>query len=167
MSQVTPAAKREIDGHHYTVYMLDPDTSIDVAADLEKWILPALGELAGLASDDADASIQQALAGAIRQFVAGSDKVTIKQLIRTMMRVTVCEGVGRLSEGDVWKAHFHGRFWPMLKVTAFAVEVNFMDFFGGLAGIRTWVAGQMKDLGIGESPSESPPEPDGTNTESS
>lgn len=156
---------REIDGHTYTVYMLDPDTAIDMAADLQKWLLPALGELAGLASDERDGLVQQALAGAIRQFTSGADAATVKRLVRTMMRVTVCQGVGKLGDGDAWKAHFHGKFWTMLKVTAFAVEVNFLDFFGGAAGIRTWVTGHLKDLRAGD-PSVSPPAPAGTSTAS-
>jgi len=134
--------------------MLDPDTAIDIAADLQKWILPALGELAGLASDEADGIVQQAIAGAIRQFVSGADKATIKRIIHTMLRVVVCDGVGKLSDGDAWKAHFHGRYWQMLRVTAFAVEVNFLDFFGGLAGIRTWVTGQLANLRPGSSVSQ-------------
>jgi hypothetical protein len=144
--------------------MMDPDTAIDVSVDLQKWFLPAVGELAGLAGEEGDSVLQSSIAGAVRAFVAGADKTTIKRTIKTMMRFTTCEGVGKLSNGDAWKTHFHGRYWAMMRVVAFAVEVNFTDFFGGLAGIRTWVIGQLAEQEKADS--QSPPAYAGTSSDS-
>lgn len=161
MTQDNPRT-REIDGRTYSVLMLDPDRAIDVATDLQRWLLPAVSELLTVDSteDDDDPKLAAAIASGIRAFVAGSDKDTTRRLIETMMTVTTCKDVGRLGGKEkVWRVHFQGRFWTMIKVTAFAVEANFSDFFEGLAGTRISVIGQA--MGLGKGPSGSHETSDG------
>ncbi len=135
---------REIDGHTYTVHHLDPDRALSIACELEHLLLPAVGEILAVDKDGEDGIARKAVAAALQRFVSQADEARVKKVVSTMMRVTTCNGVGQL--GDAWKLHFHGRFWSMLKVTAFAVEVNFFDFFADSAGTRTSLTGLLKDL---------------------
>lgn len=157
---------REIDGHRYTVHFLDPDTAIEIACDLEHLVMPAISEMLTVDKDAADASAtRKAVAAALQRFVAQSDKQRIQKLVHTMMQVTSCDGVGLLGQGNAWKVHFHGRFWPMMRVVVFALEVNFFDFFGDLAGTLSSGTGPWAEILKGAF--ASPPAPAGTSGASS
>lgn len=160
-----PFQERTLDGHTYTAHYLDPDTALEMACELEHLILPALGQLATVAVDPD--RISDAITQAVAKLVAATEPPRVQKLVRTMMSVVTCQGVGSLK--TAYQAHFIGKFWTLIQVVAFAVEVNFLDFFDGLAGIRTWVAGRIEELekigNLGDS--GSPPNADGTSGASS
>ncbi|HKI86166.1 MAG TPA: hypothetical protein VKA53_05435 [Thermoanaerobaculia bacterium] len=156
---------REIDGFAYTVHFLDPDRAIDMACELEQLIMPALSEMITVEKDGDTSVLRKAVASAVQRFVLSSDRDRVRKLVHTMMQVTTCDGVGRLGEGEAWKAHFLGRFWSMIRVTVFAVEVNFFDFFGDSGDTLSSVIAQLKEILKGAF--DSPPAPAGTSTASS
>ncbi len=162
MSQTT-SHEREIDSVRYTVHYLDPETAITIFAELEQLLLPALGQVAGVVLEDgaeSDALVQGSIAAALRELAAAGDAARLKRIVAAMMRVTTAAGVGVLGGNDaLWRVHFQGKFFTMVKVTAFALEVQYRDFFGGIGSIRTWVRSHLPAKEA--APSGSPPAPVG------
>lgn len=154
MSQVDFETK-EIDGHTYKVYMMDPLLATDLLTDLCQLLAPALGALGGVLVKEKGDVLQKALDGfeesdktnidvaferAVLGFFGRLDKTKQREWIDMLAKVSVLI----TSEGKepglstVLRKHFQGRVFAMYKWLAFALKVQFRDFFSGT------------DLGIGQ-----------------
>lgn len=139
MSQQDSQTKT-IDGHTFTVHMLDPFDAQDMLVDISQALGPALGGLAGAASSvlgskkvDSLLDIELGdpkLASSLGSLFAGLEKRKLRELMQTMAEVTIYEGKeksGRLQ--DVAKVVFAGNLPLMYKWFWFALQVNFENFF--------------------------------------
>ncbi len=148
MSQ-TDAKSRTIDGHTYKVMMLDPLVASDVLIDIGKVLAPALGAIGGFALGDKDAvaklldgedgaegekESESRLSPAFERAVIGLvdrlDKAKLREIVDLLAKVSFLVG----SEGEaqlrtVFPVHFRGRLKTMYRWLAFALEVQFADFF--------------------------------------
>jgi hypothetical protein len=147
MSQLD-AETKEIDGHTYKVMMLDPLVATDLLADIGQILAPTLGAIGGVlakekgdtlnkmfdgfeADDDTniDAAIEKAVVGFFQRF----DKAKQRELIQTLAKVTVVV----MPDGkeprlqDTFQIHFRGRLKALYQWLAFALKVQFQDFFSG------------------------------------
>ena len=147
MSQ-TDFEQKEIDGHVYKVMMLDPLIATDLLADLGQIMAPTMGALGGLiAKEKGDAltkmldgfnsedntSIDVAVEKAIVGFFGKFTKEKQREIIGIMTKVTIIV----LPDGkeprlqDTFEVHFRGRILTLYKWLAFALKVQFQDFFSG------------------------------------
>lgn len=152
MSQKTEHS-RTIDGKTYVVLMLPPLEAHDVLMDLTKTVLPSFGNLlasfvgspagggeepGGAASSFWDlieqVSDREQMAEAFHALARSLDKEQVRALMRRMAELTrVQMGERQPTLSDVFDAHFQGRIMSMYRWLAYALEVNFGDFFGSLA----------------------------------
>lgn len=156
---------RVIDGTTYEVGMLNPDVALDLMGDVLRLLGPAVGPMLGAGKDDSDARIAEVAGTALVALGSAADKALVRNIVATLMRVTVAQGVGKLEDNGLRQLHFHGRVFTMLKVVAFAVEVNYADFFDGMANTLTSAAGRVAALR--EAAFGSPPVPAGISGASS
>lgn len=154
MSQVDHEV-REIDGYTYKVLMLDPLLATDLLTDLCQLLAPALGALGGVMVKEKGDILQKALDGfeaddktnidtaferAVLGFFGRLDKAKQREWIGMLAKVTMLvlpDGKEPML-GPVFTKHFQGRIFAMYKWMAFALKVQFRDFFSGT------------DLGIGQ-----------------
>lgn len=148
MSQADNHSK-EIEGHVYKVFMLDPLVASDLLADIGHVLAPTLGALGGVLAKEKgdgleklldgaepgegesniDAAIERAVLGFFERF----DKTRQRALIDTLAKVTVVV----LPDGKepqlnaVFSVHFRGRLKAMYLWLAFALKVQFESFFSG------------------------------------
>jgi hypothetical protein len=145
MSQMDGKA-REIEGHTYRVRMLDPMVASDLLVDIGKVIAPALGAIGGFAlgekdgvskllEGDGNGSGETVVGSAFERGVVGFvdrlEKQKLREIVETMARATALV-VGPQEEPELWplfNAHFGGRLVAMYKWLAFALEVQYADFF--------------------------------------
>ncbi len=116
----------------YTVYPLDPLTAIDLSVDIGKTLGPAFGALFGGAG-----GIEEVVERKV-DFGAGAallfqhlDKATLRAAMKTLAKVTHAGGVPL---DPIFAAHFHGKLGVMMRWFAFALKVQFADFFEGWGG---------------------------------
>jgi hypothetical protein len=154
MSQVDYEVK-EIDGYTYKVLMLDPLLATDLLTDLCQLLAPALGALGGVLVKERGDVLQKALDGfdadektnidvaferAVLGFFGRLDKAKQREWIAMLTKVTMLV----LPDGKepmlspIFLKHFQGRVFAMYKWLAFALKVQYRDFFSGT------------DLGIGQ-----------------
>lgn len=154
MPAVVRSMDRDIGGYNYHVSCIDPESAFDIFVDLVQVVAPGVATavgglqdvfeaLARARSGDSDQSTVGAILLAsddvragLRALVAGLDKTKMRAAMKTFSQVTtVRDGDGKASKlADVWTAHFTGRFAAQLEWFAFAIEVNYLDFFNMLAG---------------------------------
>lgn len=122
--------ERIIDGHTWAVTQLPPTRSLKLMARLLKIVGPALGQglSAGADLDKADIS---AFGPAIEKLLLQLDGDTLDAVVKESLATARIDGQEALVGFEVT---FHGRLVELLKGVAFALEVNYSDFFGGLVG---------------------------------
>lgn len=139
MSQ-TDTQSTTIDGHTFTVAMLDPFVAQDIMVDVVQAIGPALGGVAGAAGSVLGAQKVNSLldiklddpklAAGLTGLFKGLNKAKLRELMRIMMSVTVYEGENGSAKLDkVAAALFRGNLQLMYGWFWFALRVNFADFF--------------------------------------
>lgn len=123
---------RTIDGHVYEVFALPAWTAVEVFHALTKALAPAV---AGVAAAEGSNGVA-ALTGSLERMVAqlpAPELVRLSKLLLTGARVVVN---GQSAEVNaISDVHFQGRVLALFKVVAFAVEVNFPDFFAAFRGV--------------------------------
>ena len=156
MSQVDGTTET-IDGFQYTVMMLAPEDSIDLLVDIAKVIGPSLGKAADAAGDGDDqkglnAFLDQEInkeffSGIVRTMTDRLDKQAVRRAMKMLSEKTfvTIDKDGKTIKAKlntVFAAHFLGRPLSILKWFAFALKVNYGNFFGALGG--AFVQGQAK-----------------------
>lgn len=165
MSQTDPH-QAEIDGHTYTMYMLDPFVASDWAVRLSKIFGPALGDLAGaLAAAEAGESgffatklepnkVSDAIAGVFSRMQSND----VRELVTALGGQTELhlEGDQRVKlDNKQASNHFKGRVGAMYRFMKWGIEVQFADFFEGL---RPLLATAQEMMIPTNSKSPSPPD---------
>lgn len=158
MSQIQPHTET-IDGEEYTVYMLSPLVAMDLLVDLSKMLGPGLGPLADAMSGavkgegvNIGALLDMEIGGDVFSRAAESlfgnlDKGVVRTAIQTLAEVSQIGGA------PLWKTfevHFRGRLGTMSKWLAFALKVQYGDFFSALTGQR--LSGQGMTPAVSLSP---------------
>lgn len=145
MSQ-SDSQSKTFDGTLYTVYMLPPKTARKILVRVFQVLGPSLGE----AFTRDDEKLSAAIGPIVREF---TDRISDEDLDWIMDALT---GVTTISPGgektiqlrSVFDAQFKGKIGTMFKWFAFALEVQFSDFFGGSAGgLGQLLAGIKETLG--------------------
>ncbi|HWJ97515.1 MAG TPA: hypothetical protein VNQ33_05105, partial [Acidimicrobiales bacterium] len=119
-----------IDGHSYTVRMLPARRATRMLAKLSSMIGPALGTLAegGKLSDLADAKVNGKLfSRAAVALFAHVDEDAVDAILMELADVTTVEPGGLLK--PIYDVHFMGRQGALMKWAAFALRVQYADFF--------------------------------------
>jgi tail assembly chaperone len=148
---------REIDGMTFEVSQLDVKVSRAVFVRLTKLLGPALGELGKAISAAGSTSIldldHTAVLPAMAQLVACMSEEELEFLVQAFMKkskFTPPEGTGQLI--PLVDIAFTGRLLTMFKWLAFAIEVNYADFFAVFKTIKLPTSRSEKT----PSPSSSP-----------
>lgn len=145
MSQLDPHTKT-IDGDTYKVLMLDPMVSADLLLDLSTIFGPSLSIMGSglLKARNSKEALQQLMegVGGTEDLVGMNLEKAISSLIERLSKekqreiVGVLSGVTSVQKDDAWPSlesifsiHFRGRLKAMYKWLAFALQVQFKDFF--------------------------------------
>ena len=151
MTQSAVDAQKCIDGHTYVVRMLDPLTANDLLVDVSKVIGPALGAVGSslLGSGDSKKALGELLDGlkegetpadgsalgdgverAIVGLVDRLEKHKLREVIGILANVTAVEmSKGSPELSSIFDVHFRGRIKAMYQWLAFALRVQYQDFF--------------------------------------
>ena len=153
----TDAETKIIQGHTYKVLPLDPLIASDLAWDVLNTLSPILGALGGQAltekgdvieklfegaDDDSTPNgfgpaFERALVGLFKNFT----KETQRQMIATLLKVSfLCEGEKEARLDSVYSVHFRGHLSAQYQWLAFAMKVQFGDFFSEFAPVIARVA---------------------------
>ena len=154
MSQQDSQVSDDIDGYKYRVYYLDPLIAADIIADIGFILAPVIGSLGGVAAKergdilgaimdgvdsdgdagDSGSSIDSAIERAVIGFFGRMTKAKQRELFGLMIPMTmIVESDGREPKLSAnFTAHFKGRPKSMYLWFAFAMKVQFKDFFSGL-----------------------------------
>ncbi len=174
MSQQDGETSEDIDGFKYRVMMLDPLIAADILADLGYLLAPVAGSIGGVFIKEKDASLGSILDGvgddggddeeaglspdssidvaiekAILGFFERFSKQKQRELMGTMSKQTfVIQPDGnepRLPK--IFSDHFRGRIKPMYQWFAFAMKVQFRDFFTGQGDGMSRALDKVKSMG--------------------
>lgn len=135
------ARDREINGTHYTVRMLNGTKGKALLTRLFKLAGPALADiLAGI--KDAQ-SVQEmkldGVADAVRSFASrlpDNELNEITLILAEHTEITIAGGKP-MALKQLADSHFAGNYREMFSWIAFALEVNYADFFGGSDGLQS------------------------------
>lgn len=146
--------KETIDGVEYTVYMLDPTLALRLLRRILAVVSPAIGALAGAADKT---SVAERVTPELFSRIAAElfdrfDEKLLDDLVQKLGEVSMASGK-RVS--DVASIHFRGRIGHMLKWLAFALRVQYADFFDGLKPGIARVVAEMTRAPASASPSTS------------
>ena len=137
MSQMD-CQERVIDGVTYSVYMLPPKTAMDLLVDIGKVVGPSVGTLVDAASSKGGAAAllemsvtSEFFSKAASELFERMDKSVLRSVIDQLAKVSMADGVKLESTLDI---HFRGKLGTMFKWLAFALQVQFGDFFNALGG---------------------------------
>jgi len=125
---------REIDGFTYQVNQLPARKGLELLTEVATVAGPlvaAMGDkgLSGLLDSEADGG---AFLGVAKAIAGSLDSKRVLGITDTLAGVTYLEG--KALTGNALDAHFMGRVFSMLKWLAFALEVQFGDFFNAATG---------------------------------
>ena len=140
--------KKEIDGVIYTVYMLPPKTAMDMLVDIGKVVGPSLGTIMDAASRNGGVSellgmsvTSEFFSKAAGELFQRMDKAVLRSVIGQLAQVSMADGV-KLE--DTFDIHFRGKLGSMVKWLAFALKVQFGNFFSALGDATAQGARKMK-----------------------
>jgi hypothetical protein len=139
----TARQDRQIGQFLYTVQQLPATRSLRLLHRLGKVLGPGLTQAASLGSVG---SLANADVGVIVSGIAGilqtSAEDEVVGIVRDLLGTTFVTQNGQMVElAPLMDLHFQGNLLDLFKVVAFALEVNYGDFFGGLlAGGRAKLA---------------------------
>ncbi len=147
MSQID-AESKTIAGHTYKVLPLDPYIASDMAWDVLNTLAPLMGAMGGkLVTQEGDAlgklmegvkaeeknsgedysgAFERAILGFFNRFT----KKTQREFIQTLLKVSYLSEGGKEPRLDsIYAMHFRGRLMAQYQWLAFALRVQFGDFF--------------------------------------
>lgn len=160
MTRHTEEHVREIDGMTVQVFLLDPIVAARVATRLSKVISEPLGLAASAflgagdraengPDEDVDSplpspsrrDVPDIIPKIVRAFTDRLDEGEVVETLKTMLGVVHVQGEG---DGGTRPCKinqdFRGKTKTMFKVFAYALEVNFSDFFGGSGALGAVLA---------------------------
>ncbi len=134
--------ERAIDGRTYTVQQLPARIALKALNRLGKVFAPAVAAATAAFGGDAtqaklDTLQVDKLGGAIEALFAHLGDADLDFFIATFLETALVDGQPLRAQLDVV---FMGQIDGLLKLLAFAVEVNFGSFFAGLSGIAQRLA---------------------------
>lgn len=146
---------KTIAGYVVTVSPLGAWQSLETLQTLSKMIGPALGKLGGAAAasigNEGDAEkkalegVTQSLMAALVALQPGELQSVGKALLANTMVLTPKAGPGEeVSILRVFDTEFAGQTLTVLKVIAFAIEVNYGDFFAALRPALAAIGAKLK-----------------------
>ena len=131
MSQLD-AKRKTIDGVEYEVRMLSATRATKLLVKLGKMLGPAFVEIAK-GEGGLDREIDGALfAGAVSALFASADPDEVDAILKELAEVTLADGKGLRPIYDI---HFAGKIGRLMKWAAFALQVQYEDFFGALGSV--------------------------------
>lgn len=131
MSQLDAHRKR-IDGVEYEVRMLPATRATKLLVKLGKMLGPAFAAIAR-GEGGIDREIDGALfAGAVSALFASADPDEVDAILKELAEVTLADGKGLRPIYDI---HFAGKIGRLMKWAAFALQVQYEDFFGALGSV--------------------------------
>jgi hypothetical protein len=139
--------ERRIDGHTYRVMMIGAKRSLRMLAQLGKMLAPALAKAAegGSLKSIMGADLSQIdLSGMAQMLVDRLDEDALVRIVEDLAAVTTFSDHGKdwPNLGAAYDIHFAGRLASLAKWLAFALEVQFGDFFGVLGSLAKSGAAQ-------------------------
>lgn len=144
MRETRPPREKMIGECRYRVRYLPPTKALTMWTQLCKTVAPALGHLAdGVVkgkrqlSDLLDADVSGlSLGAAVEALVARLDEGQVQAMVKELSTVTDVEIGGKWPALEQqFEFHFLGRFKELLGWFAFAMEVQFGDFFDGFGSV--------------------------------
>jgi len=131
MSQLD-AKRKTIDGVEYEVRMLSATRATKLLVKLGKMLGPAFAEIAR-GEGGLDREIDGALfAGAVSALFASADPDEVDAILKELAEVTLADGKGLRPIYDI---HFAGKIGRLMRWAAFALQVQYEDFFGALGSV--------------------------------
>jgi hypothetical protein len=134
---------KEIDEHNYLVRPLGAFPAQRLLVRIGKIVAPMAGGFKGLDSE-------MDLGPAISRFFEAATPDEVEGIIKELAKNTEVDGKAL---SPVFDIHFRGKLLSMYKWAAFALEVNYSDFFGGLGGLASVV--EMAKASLSKRPSTS------------
>lgn len=144
MSQITGKTEK-IGDHKYTVHMLSPMVALDLLMDLGSMVGPSLGALVDAVAKgkqggkvglemllDADLSADF-FSRAAGELFAHVDKGKVHVVVETLRKISEIDGKPL---DPVFEAHFTGRLGELMRWLAFALRVQYSDFWTALADAK-------------------------------
>ena len=128
---------REIDGTTYTIKQVDPMTAV---ADVGRLLAKALGPAFAKAAAGVLASVGEAAGLLFERLSADEIRTLVTKLLRGEGCTALWEGKTLPLDG-LFDHLFEGKPFSVVKLLAFAIEVNYQDFSDGL---RTLLAGMPR-----------------------
>ncbi len=124
---------RVFDDMAVTVQQLPAMRGVKLSRKLMTVAAPVVGALQGLSLDKDVSTLGDAVAKALEQF---SEK-DLDELIRTLLETAKVETEGRIAPlMPLFDGLFAGKILTVYKVVAFALEVNFADFFEAFRALK-------------------------------
>lgn len=124
---------KEIDGHKYACMMMPATKSQRIFIELTQLMgHPAVAMISNAfqpKEKGAELHVEELMATGVRVMLSELDPDTSDRIIKTVFDGVKLEGVGNLDEPATFDAHFRGRVMSIYKVFAWAMEVNYQDFF--------------------------------------
>lgn len=125
---------RVFDDLAITVQQLPATRGVKLSRKLMTVAAPVVGALQGMSLDRDVSALGDALAKALEQF---SEK-DLEELIRTLLETAKVETEGRIAPlMPLFDGLFAGRILTVYRVLAFALEVNFADFFEAFRALKS------------------------------
>lgn len=135
---------RQIGDHEFTCWPLDPFTANDLLLDLGEAFGAAGGKLDFLDGEGIDAKVDAAsIARAVGEFCRNVPREKFHYMVKRLGERTSVQGVGLLENQARIDELFRGRLLDLYKWIAFALEVNYRDFFGAIVGATGLKPGSM------------------------
>ena len=134
---------RQFDDLVVTVQQLPAMRGVLLSRKLARIAAPAIGALKSV-SLDADVSV---LGDALVQVLEQLSEKDLEELIKTLLETATVEVDGKIAPlRPVFDMVFAGKVLTVFKVLAFAIEVNFLDFFGPLRAMSARKALEKSEL---------------------
>lgn len=125
MAQVD-SFKETIDGVEYTIYMLDPRTSLRLLRRILGAVSPALGAFAGTGGDMSAEVSPELFSKIAGDLFDRLDEKLLDDAVDHLASVTHADGKPLK---ETMAIHFRGRIGAMVRWLAFALRVQYADFF--------------------------------------
>lgn len=123
-------ARKEIGGQMYNCTMMPATKANRTLISLTEIVgRPAVAMLSNAFVNDANIEISDLAGIGIATIFERFDEETGDRLIKNILDGVLCEGVGPVN--DHFDEHFRGRILTLYQVFAWALEVNYKDFFDG------------------------------------
>lgn len=127
--------ERVIDNVKYTTTQFPATKGIKMMHRLGKFISNPIAKLAGMVkpgSKALDSEVSAEVLGqAVQAFFESCDEATLELTVKELLTSTTRDGRPIVFDSD-----FCGQMGHLFKVLAFILEVNFKDFFSGIAALR-------------------------------